>query len=86
MTKLSQSITSVELAIQAIVTYRTLPSQIDYTKPYQKRADRGLDFIESLGSKEQHMAIAEIDRQVFSYYEPNEGLNGHSISGLSEMF
>jgi hypothetical protein len=57
----------VKVAIGHIVTLETLPHQIDYTKPYQIKANQAQQFINSLPKEEQEIANKEIIKQLDEY-------------------
>lgn len=54
-------------AIDDIVTYATLPPQIDYTLPYKIKYDKAIKFLESLKDGKRYMKIAE--KRINAYYE-----------------
>jgi hypothetical protein len=56
-------------AIQAIVTYNTLPPQIDFTLPYQRKAIEAEKFLDTLSYAENDIAQAEIMKQIHDYFE-----------------
>lgn len=61
---------TLKQAIQAIVTYNTLPPQIDYTLPWRLKAIKAEKFLDELSQKEYDEASAEIKKQTESYYSP----------------
>ena len=56
-------------AIQAIVTYNTLPPQIDFTLPYQSKAIEAEKLLDTLSYAEYDIAQAEILKQINDYFE-----------------
>lgn len=54
-------------AIDAIVTYQTLPSQIDYVHPYKVKAEKALKYLESQPDLEG--ALSEVNEKVGEYYD-----------------
>ena len=57
---------TIEKSIKAIVTYNTLPPQIDYRKPYKIKAEKAQEYLESLPNGEQYIKQAE--DQIEDYY------------------
>ena len=57
---------AIEKSIKAIVTYSTLPPQIDYRKPYKIKAEKAQEYLESLPNGEQYIKQAE--DQIEDYY------------------
>jgi hypothetical protein len=57
---------TIEKSIKAIVTYSTLPPQIDYRKPYKIKAEKAQEYLESLPNGEQYIKQAE--DQIEDYY------------------
>lgn len=56
-------------AISAIVTYNTLPPQIDFTLPWQLKSTEAEHFLNTLPGDEINKANAEIKKQIEAYYE-----------------
>lgn len=76
---------TIKSAIDDIVTYATLPPQIDYTLPWKIKADAAETFLlTQVHAEEAKKAFEEITRQIDSYFEPNE--QGFSIAALDAMF
>jgi hypothetical protein len=73
----------IEKAIQDIVTYATLPSQIDYRRPWKTKADKAEEFLQSLPDGENYLNQAR--EQIDAYYTPNPE-SGMSPSDYDEMF
>lgn len=71
-------------AVADVVEYHTLPSQIDYTKPYWVKAVEAQRFIDSLPIVEKEECNDEIKSQIESYNTPGEC--GYSPAELNEMF
>ena len=71
-------------AISAIVTLNTLPSQIDYLAPYQRKLYSALEFIKTLTQLEQDKAWDDINQQIEAYHTPTE--SGHTPAELDDMF
>jgi len=57
-------------AISVIVTYYTLPPQIDYTLPYKLKSIEAEKFLNALPQKEYDNANTKIRKQCESYYAP----------------
>jgi hypothetical protein len=57
----------IEKSIKAIVTYNTLPPQIDYRKPYKIKAEKAEKYLESLPNGKQYIKQAE--DQIQDYYD-----------------
>jgi len=55
----------LSLAINDIITYHTLPPQIDYTLPFKMKADRANEYIETLPDSEE--ILADIDAKIDEY-------------------
>lgn len=71
-------------AVAAIIQYNTLPPQIDYTKPYERKAEIASTYLDGLPEKERDEAYEEIEWQTNLYYTPGEC--GHSPAELDAMF
>jgi hypothetical protein len=56
----------IKQAIEDIVTYATLPPQIDYVKPYMIKSDKAEEYLKSLHYGEKYIDIA--NKQIESYY------------------
>jgi len=69
-------------AIQAIVTYQTLPAQIDYRLPWKIEAVKAMEFLDTLSDSAQH--LAEIESKVDAYYAPTAC--GYSTVELNDIF
>jgi hypothetical protein len=78
-----KTITTKE-AIEAIITYNTLPSQIDYKVPWKIKAIEAEKYLDTLPIDEYNEANKEIKKAIDNYYTPNE--SGYSPSELNEMF
>lgn len=72
----------IRKAIQDIVTYNTLPSQIDYRLPYRIKAQKAELFLQTLPNGSDYLAIAV--KETDAYYTPTE--SGLSPSDYDEMF
>ena len=81
---------TVEQAIQTIVHYQTLPSQIDYISPARRAEFREAEeLIESLPTVEQQTAYEAIQAQIDEYFTPSfQGADGewYSPADMNEMF
>jgi len=75
--------TQIQDAIQAIVTYHTLPSQIDHRRPWQTKADRAEEFLQSLPNGDEYLDQAR--EQIDSYYTQDTE-SGMSSSDYDELF
>ena len=81
--------TKITKAINEIVTYNTLPSQIDYQVPYQIKAMEAEEFLHSLTAKECANAEKIVEKQINDYYAPagiDENGQEFSIASLNDMF
>ena len=67
----------VQKLIDDIVTFRTLPPQIDYTRPYKIKAEAALEKLKKLPNYKQYLKI--IDDEVSEYYNSD-------ISDLDAQF
>lgn len=77
--------TLIDNAIKEIVGMETLPPQIDYISPSERRKyQEALDYIKSLDEEAKSLAEEQIRSQIDSYYEEDE--NGVSIASLDSMF
>ena len=86
MKKIKQKI---DEAVSDIVTYATLPPQIDYVLPYQRKESKAYEFLYTLpiGIRDKYITIAR--RLIDSYYEPcfiNESGESFSPAQLDAMF
>lgn len=72
----------IKNAINDIVHYRTLPPQIDYTKPYKIKADKAEEFLMSLPDGEKYME--QVNKEVDVYYDEDE--YGKSPSYYDSLF
>ena len=74
----------IQKAIQAIVTYKTLPSQIDHRLPFRTKADKAEEFLMSFpdGKRYLEQARQEIDK----YYEADfeTGMSAYDYNELFE--
>jgi hypothetical protein len=76
-----------EEIIDAIVTYQTLPSQIDYQRPWALKAREAEQYIDNHLTPEQAKEVnAEIAKQIEEYYAEIPGMDGHSPASLAELF
>lgn len=57
---------TVEQAISAIVTFHTLPPQIDYTTPFAYKAEQAEKYLRKLKLGDQHLETAT--KQIEEYY------------------
>lgn len=77
-------------AIQTIVHYVTLPSQIDYINPARRAEFRKAEeLIESLPTDEKETAYETIQAQIDEYFTPSfQGTDGewYSPADMNEMF
>jgi hypothetical protein len=73
----------IKQAIKDIVTYATLPSQIDYRVPHQIKASKAEKYLMSLPNGE--MYIQQARKQIDSYYE-EDPTTGKSASDYASMF
>ena len=72
-------------AIHDVVLYQTLPSQIDYQRPWELKAEKALRYIDSLPTKTRIDVLNAIREEVDEYYTPDE-LTGMSASDHAEMY
>lgn len=77
-------IQSIQEAVKAIVTYNTLPSQIDYVETYKRSMQDGSMFLDLLPQEEKDAAWAEVNIKIDAYYEEDE--NGISQDYLDSLF
>lgn len=75
----------IKTAIQNVVNYHTLPSQIDYRVPQRNKAHEAEAFIESLPKRLAKRIGKAINRQIDAYYSPVTP-EGYSVADLEEMF
>lgn len=75
----------VKNAIKAIVTYHTLPPQIDYQVPWMLKAEAAEELLERLPSEEYEAAMRETQIRIDAYYDPDPK-TGFSIAELDAMF
>jgi hypothetical protein len=82
---LDESVTKTQIqdAIKDIVTYHTLPSQIDHRRPWQTKADRAEEFLQSLPNGDKYLDQAR--EQIDAHYTPNPE-SGMSSSDYNELF
>ena len=76
-------------AINAIVCYNTLPSQINYQLPFKIKADEAEEFLHSCTTKECDDAEKIVETQINEYYAPAYvDVNGIEFShaDLNNMF
>jgi hypothetical protein len=59
-------------AINAIVTYNTLPPQIDFTLPYRNKAIKAEKYLDKLPPLEHDAAQLEIKTITENYYMEDE--------------
>jgi hypothetical protein len=72
-------------AISIIVHMETLPPQIDYVSPGQKKKYHDAeDFINALPVEEKIKAHQQINSEVSSYYKPDK--NGISVAYMDSLF
>lgn len=57
-----------QTAINQIVTFGTLPDQIDYTEPYRIKAYRAEEFLKTLPAEEYTAIMKDIEEKVNSYW------------------
>ena len=69
----SRKINNVQDAIEAMVTLGTLPSQIDYTAPYKRKANEAEAFLQTLSKEERQAAYDSVEAQVNEYHSPIDG-------------
>lgn len=74
----------IKNAINAVVSYNTLPSQIDYVTPYKRKAEVALTLIEDSPERIKKYMINKIEQETNAYYEENE--SGYSTAELDNMF
>lgn len=68
-----------------IIFNRTLPPQLDYVPPSDKRlVDQGFELINSLPDNKRQIWFNYIERKVDDYYTTNE--QGYSMADLDAMF
>lgn len=83
-------ITTTAEAISAIVSYNTLPSQIDFISPGMKyKYQSAIKFVESLPAEQRYKVNFIISNEIDAYYSPTfEGDDGESYSpsDMMEMF
>jgi len=58
----------IKEAKNAIISFETLPSQIDYVLPYKTEANKAHDFINSLPEKIKVSVVKQIENEVGEYY------------------
>lgn len=61
----------IKKAKDEIITFETLPPQIDYTLPYKIKANKAIEFIETLPEKMQTSIMNQIAVVVDEYYGEN---------------
>jgi len=75
----------IEEAINDIVIFRTLPSQIDYTDPYRIKSDMAEKFLDTLPMELKSEALRKVEEKVDDYYTPLPG-SEYSLANLDNMF
>lgn len=75
---------AAKIAVINIITYNTLPSQIDYVEPYKRAMLQAEAFLNTLPQEEKDAAWAEINITIDAYYEEDE--NGISQDYLDSLF
>jgi len=60
---------NISEAISAIVTYNTLPPQIDYTRPYARKAEEAERFLDTLPEKTRQGTLTVIDIKINDYFD-----------------
>ena len=60
-------------AIQAIISYETLPPQIDYRVPQKLAANEAHEFLNTLPTIERDKCYVLIDMEVSKYYDDSDG-------------
>lgn len=61
----------INKAKSQIITFETLPPQIDYVLPWKMKADKAVKFIETLPEKIQSSIMKQISDAVDEYYGEN---------------
>lgn len=56
-------------AIDDIVSFHTLPPQIDYARPYSHKANQAEDFLNTLPEPDRTNAFEEANRRVTEYHD-----------------
>ena len=69
-------------AVNDIVSFETLPPQIDYRVPQERKADESREFLETLPNAKKYYAI--IRKRINDYHTPTE--NGYSVAEMDAMF
>jgi len=62
---------TINEAIRAIVTYETLPPQIDYTKPWEYKARKAQEHIDRQPFNIRAAINSQIRKQITEYYGEN---------------
>jgi len=75
----------ITTAIQAVVNYHTLPSQIDYRLPWRIKAFEAERVIDALPKRMAKRVWKSITRRINQYYSPVTP-EGYSAADLNEMF
>jgi hypothetical protein len=73
-------------AVAAVVSFETLPPQIDFVAPYQRKADKAYEFIYKLSDVERDECLQAIEEAVNEYYRPHASMQGYSVAELDAMF
>jgi hypothetical protein len=82
---LKTTIMNTQEAISIIVDMQTLPPQIDYVSPGEKKKYHDAeDFIKALPTDEKIKAHQKINSEVSSYYK--EDKNGISVAYMDSLF
>ncbi len=74
----------IQRAMEDIVTYHTLPPQIDYTLPYKKKADQAKQYLESIRGGKRY--IRQAYKQIESYWTEPVFDDGTTIAAADAMF
>lgn len=61
----------IEQAKADMISYATLPPQIDYTMPWRVKCNKAQEFIETLPTGIKNRIFSEIEAEVDEYYGPN---------------
>ena len=69
-------------AVNDIVSFETLPHQIDYREPQERMADKSREFLETLPNAKKYYRI--IRKRINDYHTPTE--NGYSVAEMDAMF
>lgn len=80
------SISNIKRYANHIIHLRTLPHQIDYVSPSdRKKEDQGLELIHNLPKNKRSLWLQYIERKVDAYYTPDEE-SGLSPADYDSLF